>query len=65
MGSESEEERRKEALLQAAAALATTRDELLACAELLREHQFNTDEVGRRAAVEFSDNLLEKVRASR
>ena len=64
MDNESDKARQREVLLQAVAALVATRDELLTCAELLREYQFETDSVGRRAATDFADDLIERARSA-
>lgn len=61
---ESENDRKREELLRTAAALIATRDKLLICAELLREHQFGTDAEGLRAATSVADALIDKVRCA-
>jgi hypothetical protein len=52
----------REALLQTAAALIAARDELLKCAEMLRECQFNSDPALRRAATASADALIGRAR---
>ncbi|OYQ41325.1 hypothetical protein CHU94_09590 [Rhodoferax sp. TH121] len=48
----------REALLEAVVGLNATRDELMTCAELLREDQFNTDLASRRIASEIASELI-------
>jgi hypothetical protein len=52
----------REALLSAAATLAASRDELMTCAEILREYQFNTDLAGRSVAAESANELINRAK---
>ncbi len=63
MNSAQRDKLQKEALVQAAAALQAMRDALLACSELLREHQFDTDQLNRQVAADHTDALFEKLRS--
>lgn len=49
-------------ILQTVNDLVAIRDELLTCAELLREHLFNTDPVGRAKANDVANKFLENCR---
>lgn len=61
---ENESDRQRTELLQAAAALIATRDELLMCAELLRDYQFDTDSEGRCAATDSANEIIGKLRCA-
>lgn len=63
MNREQKDKLQREALLQAAAALQAMRDTLLSCSDLLREHQFDTDEARRQVAIDHADALFKKLGA--
>ncbi|WP_294770143.1 hypothetical protein [uncultured Rhodoferax sp.] len=53
---------RQESLLQTATALCAARDNLMRCADLLREHLFNADLVGRQRAIQLADEVVTKAK---
>lgn len=52
----------RDALLEAIESLNASRDHLMMSAELLREHLFNSDHVGRSAAVDIASGLINRAR---
>lgn len=54
----------QQSLLHTATALCAARDNLLLCAEMLREHLFNVDIAGRQRAIQVADEMVSNAKNS-